>query len=339
MRGLAVVLVLSGLVGCGNAEGGEAPFLGPPPPPGPSSLAAPALDLNPRLLRRFRPLGAPDVSSADEVALGRMLYFDNRLSRHHDVSCNSCHPLDRGGADSRPVSLGSAGKRGTRNAPSTYNIGSHIALFWDGRAATLEVQAVGPLVDEMATDRRTVTTTLKAIPGYVAAFSRAYPNEAIDLEHVTRAIAAFERTLVTPSRWDRFLQGDRTALSHAEQLGLKVFADTGCVQCHTGELVGASMFQKVGIIEKWPNQKDQGRYDVTKLDTDRMVFKVPSLRNVTRSGPYFHDGSVSTLRGAIAMMGKYQVGVDLTGDEVTAIETWLGSLDGAPSHVDPPTLP
>lgn len=339
MRGLVAVWVVAGIVGCGDAAGGETPFLGPPPPRGPSSLAAPALDLNPRLLRRFRPLGAPEASSADEIALGRMLYFDKRLSRHRDVSCDSCHPLDRGGADPRPVSLGSGGKRGTRNAPSTYNIGSHIALFWDGRAATLEAQAVGPLVDEMATDRRTITTTLKAIPGYVAAFSRTYPNEAIDLEHVTRALAAFERTLVTPSRWDRFLQGDRTALSHAEQLGMKVFADLGCVQCHTGELVGASMFQKVGVIEKWPNQKDQGRYDVTKLETDRMVFKVPSLRNVTRTAPYFHDGSVSTLRAAITMMGKYQVGVDLTGDEVTAIETWLGSLDGAPSHVDPPTLP
>ncbi|MFT3697688.1 MAG: cytochrome c peroxidase [Kofleriaceae bacterium] len=339
MRWLGL-LVLCGVVGCGDAEGAQTPFLGPPAPRGPAALTGSIEGVNPRLLRRFRPLRPPEVSSAEEVALGKMLYFDKRLSKHHDVSCNTCHALDHDGADSpKSFSVGTAGKRGHRNTPSTYNAGAHIALFWDGRAATLEAQANGPLVDEMAMDRRSIATTFSHIPGYVTAFSHAYPGEPIDQDHVTRALAAFERTLVTPSRWDRFLEGDRNALSRKEQDGLKLFADIGCVQCHTGELVGASMFQKAGVVEAWPNQKDQGRYDVTKLDSDRMVFKVPSLRNVLHTGPYFHDGSIPTLREAIAMMGKYQIGVDLTADEVSSIEVWLASLDGAPSHIDPPTLP
>ncbi len=337
MRGVA--LMVSVLVACGNAEGSAVPDLGPAPPPGPVAMAA---DENPRLLRRFRPLRRLELADGEQIALGKMLYFDTRLSGGRDLSCNSCHALDHLGIDSRAVSIGHNGRLGKRNAPTVYNTAQHIALFWDGRAADLEQQASSPILDpsEMAMlDARSVERTLRGIPGYVAAFGRAYPGEAIDLSHVARAIAAFERTLVTPSRWDRYLEGDHTALTKAEHAGLKLFADIGCVQCHTGELVGASMFQKVGVVERWPNQADQGRYVVTKLDADRMVFKVPSLRNVALTGPYFHDGSVKSLRTAIAMMAKHQLGTELTDEEVVSIETWLKTLDGTTVNVTAPALP
>lgn len=333
-----VVLALSGAVGCSDAQGGEVPDLGPPAP----TAAIGNLDFNPRLLRRFRPLREAPVEAAAEVALGKMLFFDPRLSHDGDLSCNSCHPLDRGGTDHSSVSLGTDGQRGKRNAPTVFNAATQIAQFWDGRAADLEHQASGPILSssEMAMrDAEAVARTLRVIPGYVAAFGRAFPGEPIDLPHVSRAIAAFERTLVTPSRWDRFLAGDRSALSHTEQLGLKLFADIGCIQCHTGELVGASMFQRAGRVAPWPNQLDQGRFEITHDDADRMVFKVPSLRNVASTAPYFHDGSAATLRTAIAMMARYQIGTELTPPEIAAIEAWFRALDAAPHQIDPPTLP
>jgi cytochrome c peroxidase len=341
-RLVLVLGMLSGVVGCDAAEGGI-PFLGPPPPPSPATLAR-GEDLNPRMLRRFKPLRAPEVENGDQVALGKMLYFDPRLSRKHDMSCNTCHPLDHHGTEERPTSIGAEGKHGKRNAPTVFNSASHIAQFWDGRAADLEAQAKSPILDasEMAMlEPRAVAAKLQHIPGYVTAFTAAFPGEpaAIDLAHVARAIAAFERTLVTPGRWDRFLEGDHSALSKAEQEGLKLFADIGCMQCHSGELIGGSMFQKAGVVEAWPNQADQGRYEVTHLESDRMVFKVPSLRNVALTPPYFHDGSVATLRDAIAMMGKHQLGVVLTSEEVTAIEAWLKALDGTSAPVSLPTLP
>jgi len=173
-----------------------------------------------------------------------------------------------------------------------------------------------------------VTAVLRAIPGYAPAFAAAFPAQVVDFDHAIRAIAAFERTLSTPGRWDRYLAGDATALTPGELDGLKVFADVGCVQCHTGELVGGSMFQKVGLIEPWPNQQDQGRFEVTHLAADRMVFKVPSLRNVAITAPYFHDGSVDDLPTAVREMGEHQLGVDLSDAEIASIVQWLGSLTG-----------
>lgn len=294
------------------------------------------------MLRRFRALHAPPVENSDQVTLGKMLYFDPRLSRTLEISCNTCHPLDHHGVEDRATSIGSSGKPGKRNAPTVFNAATHIAQFWDGRAADLEGQALGPILDadEMAmVEPHRVSQRLQHIPGYVAAFGRAFPGEPINLDHVARAIAAFERTLVTPSRWDRFLTGDSNAISRSEREGLKRFTNLGCVQCHTGELVGGSMFQKVGVIEPWPNQADQGRYAITHLDADKMVFKVPSLRNVTQTAPYFHDGSVATLATAIQMMGRHQLGVELSPEEVTSIETWLAVLDGESGPIAAPTLP
>ena len=329
---------------CGGTP--DAPDLGPPPAARQVPVAS---EINPRLLRRFKPLRALADHREDPVLiaraeLGKQLFFDPRLSRDGAHACNSCHRLDRGGADQRPLSLGVGDKRGARNTPTVYNAAWHVAQFWDGRASSLEEQVRGPIFnpDEMAMRTAAeVVQVIERIPGYVAGFRRAFPGEPLDFERVTRAIAAFEQTLATPSRWDRYLRGDRTALTRAELDGLKLFADVGCVQCHTGELVGASMFQKIGVAEQWPNQADPGRYAVTRRPEDRMVFKVPSLRNVAVTAPYFHDGSVAELAEAVRMMGRFQLGAELTGHEVELILAWLRTLTGEPPRavIQPPALP
>jgi cytochrome c peroxidase len=305
-------------------------------------------EINPRLLRRFRPLrtaaASGDPTLVAQQQLGKMLFFDPRMSRQRDVSCNSCHQLDMGGVDRRKTSIGTGGTIGKRNAPTVYNAVWHFAQFWDGRAEDLVAQAKGPILSpsEMAmASAEQVTTRLRAIPGYAPPFAAAFPEDPIDFDHAVLAIAQFERTLVTPARWDRYLRGDTTALSRVEIEGMRTFADVGCVQCHTGEMVGASMFQRIGVAEAWPNQTDQGRFELTNAPGDRMMFKVPSLRNVTLTAPYFHDGSVSDLRVAVATMGRYQLGIELGDAEITGIVAWLGSLEGstATRTISPPTLP
>ena len=308
-------------------------------------------EVNPRLLRRFKPvrksLAAPGATIAPAMAdLGRMLFFDKRLSRDHDLSCNSCHALDKFGVDNEPTSLGAKRHRGRRNSPTVYNAAGHFTAFWDGRAASVEEQAKGPILnpDEMAMpSAAAVVATLQRIPGYVAAFGAAFPGEAspVTYDHVGLAIGAFERNLVTPSRWDRYLAGDRHALSPQEIKGLRLFTDLGCMTCHTGEFVGGSMFQKAGIAAPWPNQADQGRFEVTKLASDRMLFKVPSLRNVAKTAPYFHDGSSATLDEAIEMMARHQIGEELGADDVAAIQAWLGTLTGElpAAYIAAPALP
>ncbi len=312
------------------------PDLGPPPdrPRVTAARDARAVAINPRLLRRFKSLRPPaEGKDVALVELGQKLYFDPRLSRDGDLSCNSCHRLDTYGVDGQPTSAGHRGVRGRRNSPTVLNAAGQIAQFWDGRALDVEEQVMVPILDptEMAmASPDAVVAVLRSIPGYVEAFARAFPGspEPIDQTNLSRAIGAFERRLVTRSRWDRFLDGDRAALSADEVDGLKLFADVGCVQCHTGENLGGSMFQRVGVAEAWPNQHDQGRFDVTRLAADRMQFKVPGLRNVARTGPYFHDGSAGTLEEAVEMMGRYQVGTPLSRDEIASIVAWLGSLTG-----------
>jgi cytochrome c peroxidase len=302
-------------------------------------------------LRRFKPvrksleLSSTPASTA-LTDLGRMLFFDKRLSRDNDLSCNSCHRLDQFGVDNEPTSVGAKGQRGRRNSPTVFNAAGHFTSFWDGRAGNVEEQAKGPILNpaEMAMpDAAAVVTVLQKIPGYAAAFRNAFPGDAspITYDNVGRAIGAFERNLVTPSRWDRYLAGDRQALATDEIAGLKLFTDLGCMTCHTGEFVGGSMFQKAGIAAPWPNQKDQGRYELTKLDSDRMLFKVPSLRNVAKTAPYFHDGSAATLEEAIEMMARHQIGEELSASDAKSIASWLTSLTGevAVAYIQPPQLP
>jgi cytochrome c peroxidase len=307
--------------------------------------------VNPRLLRRFEPLRKrmdieTDAALSARIDLGRKLYYDARLSKNHDFSCNSCHKLDQYGADGEITSPGHRGQRGTRNSPTVYNAAGLSSQFWDGRAATIEEQAAGPLLNpvEMAMpDGAAVVRVVKSMPEYVEAFRAAFPaaKDPVTFENVGRAIGAFERGLTTPSRWDDFLQGNKAALSEAEIDGFKAFTNLGCMVCHTGELIGGSMYQKVGAVVPWPNQTDPGRYVVTKNEADRMMFRVPTLRNVARTAPYFHDGSAKTLPDAVRMMGKHQLGIDLKDAETTSIVAWLESLTGAlpTAYIEPPALP
>lgn len=307
--------------------------------PAPVASASPELGvINPRLLRRFQPLpsemgDAKNPVTVKKVELGRKLFHETRISLAGDLSCSSCHDLNKWGVDGKKTSVGHQGRTGNRNAPTVFNAAGHFAQFWDGRSGSIEDQAKGPILaaGEMAMPSGDeVVARLKATREYDVAFKEAFPDAAdpITFDNVAAAIGAFERTLVTPGRWDRFLSGDADALTVVEKEGLKKFLNSGCMVCHTGAYLGGSMFERVGVVEPWPNQADEGRKAVTGVERDRMVFKVPSLRNVAKTGPYFHDGSAATLDDAVRMMGRHQLGIELTNDEVTSIVAWLGSLTG-----------
>ncbi len=302
-------------------------------------------------LAMFAPLpkvveAAGNPLTEEKIGLGRMLYYDARLSKGHDISCNSCHKLDQYGVDEEPTSSGHKGLKGDRNSPTVYNAAGHVAQFWDGRAPTVEEQAKGPVLNpvEMAmASHKQVVATLKSIPEYKAAFQTAFPGEKdpVTFDNMARAIGAFERRLLTPARWDRFLEGDRTALTSQEKTGLLKFLETGCQTCHFGPYVGGMTFQKLGLVKAWPNTKDAGRFAVTKQEADRMMFKVPSLRNIEKTGPYYHDGSVPTLEAAVKAMGEHQLGKTLTDADTAAIVAYLKSLTGEIPHdyIKPPALP
>lgn len=313
------------------------------PPPPELDLAQVRAVFTPLPLRFDTPA---NPATPEKIALGRMLYFDARLSKGQDLSCASCHDLDRGGADVGAFSKGHQGKLGGRNAPSVYNAAGQIAQFWDGRAPTVEEQAKGPVLNpvEMAMpDPAYVTNVLHSIPGYATAFANAFPGEAdpITYDNLGRAIGAFERGLVTPTRFDALLAGNDDALAPAERAGLALFVRTGCASCHHGALVGGTIYMKLGVVEPYGNAKDQGRFDLTKRADDRMVFKVPSLRNVAETSPYFHDGSITDLPTAVKTMARLQLGVALTDGDATSIVTFLHALSGKPAadYIARPELP
>ena len=297
-----------------------------------------AARIDPVQLALFAPL-PPAIETPDhpvthaQASLRRLLFYETRLSRDHDLSCNSCHSLASYGVDHQRVSNGAQGQRGTRNAPTVYNAAGHIAQFWDGRAATIEDQAKGPILNpiEMAMPSdRALLAELSAIPAYLDAFQRAFPGEAnpVTYDNVGRAIGAFERRLVTPSPWDAFLEGDQNALTPAEKAGFNAFVAAGCHGCHNGAYLGGQMYQKAGLVTPWPDVSDPGRSAVTHQPADRMVFKVPSLRNVAMTEPYFHNGRTQSLIEAVRMMGRYQLGHDLTPAQVELIVTYLETLTG-----------
>lgn len=281
-----------------------------------------------------------------KVELGKLLFFETRISKNHDVSCNSCHDLAKFGVDGAPTSTGHKKQRGGRNAPTVYNAGNHVAQFWDGRAATLEDQAKGPVLNpiEMAMkDAAAVEAVLKSIPDYEAHFKKAFPDakEPITYDNFAKAVGAFERTLVTPSRFDKYLAGDAKALTDAEAKGLAKFMDLGCTACHTGEGVGGSVYMKYGLVKPVAGLKDQGRFEVTKAESDKFVFRVPSLRNIEKTGPYLHDGSAKSLEEVIKLMGTHQLGKDLSKEDVDSVAAFLKSLTGElpTKAIAPPTLP
>lgn len=275
---------------------------------------------------------APTAQSADLVALGKKLYHDPIMSLDQDISCNSCHNLKTYGVDNLPTSPGHKGQLGGRNSPTVYNAALHMSQFWDGRAKDVEEQALGPVLNpvEMAMPTGDVVIErLQAKAEYKKLFAKAFPHEkeAITFPNVGKAIGAFERTLVTPSRFDAYIKGDTTALNDAEKAGLKTFVQTGCVTCHVGSPLGGQMFQKMGLVKPYP-LKDLGRYEVTKLEAEKYFFKVPSLRNIEKTGPYLHDGSVATLEDAVRIMAEYQLGKQLSQEETASIVTFLKSLTG-----------
>lgn len=280
------------------------------------------------------PAPAGITDTPEKVALGKQLFHDPRLSKSGAISCNSCHNLASGGVDNRSVSLGHGFKQGERNAPTVLNAGFHTAQFWDLRAKDLTEQAKGPVLNpiEMAMPSETeVVKRLASIPGYQEAFSKAFPEagkQAVSYHNMAEAIAAFERTLVTPSRFDRFLQGQGDALTAEEKKGLELFINKGCSACHNGVAVGGGMAQKFGVVKPYPNLKDLGRYQQTRKEEDKYVFKVPSLRNIALTYPYFHDGSVWDLKEAVKIMAEYQLGMTLEPTEIDAIVSFLGSLSG-----------
>jgi cytochrome c peroxidase len=287
-------------------------------------------------------------STPERVELGKMLYFDPRLSESHALSCNSCHSVGLGGVDVMETSIGHRWQRGGRNAPTVLNAVFNTAQFWDGRAKDLEEQAGGPLVNpiEMGTTEQHVVEQLQSIPGYVVKFRQAFPEQAepITFENVRHAIALFEATLLTPNApFDRFLQGDEGALTAEQHEGLQLFIQKGCAACHSGINVGGSMYAPFGVVER-PGAAmlppaDKGRFEVTKTVSDEYVFKVPTLRNIALTPPYFHTGKAWDLRQAVAVMGASQLGTTLTDTEIDKITAFLHTLTGEQPQVVYPTLP
>lgn len=284
----------------------------------------------------------------ERVELGRMLFFDPRLSRSGLFSCNSCHNLGTGGVDGLETSIGHGWQKGPRNAPTVLNAVFNTAQFWDGRAEDLKAQAKGPVQAgvEMANTPERVVATLKSMPDYVERFQRAFSGEAdpVTFDNMAMAIEAFEATLITPaSRFDQFLEGNTAVLSDQEKQGLTLFIDKGCAACHNGVNVGGEGYYPFGVVER-PGadvlpENDKGRFQVTKTADDDYVFRAGPLRNIALTGPYFHSGKVWDLEQAVAIMGVSQLGEELQPDEVTAITAFLQTLTGEQPRVEYPILP
>lgn len=277
-------------------------------------------------------LPAPD---AKKVALGERLFHDPILSRDNTVACAHCHDLASAGEDGRKRSVGVGGTEGTRNAPSVFNAALHFSQFWDGRAESLETQVAGPIHNpvEMASNWAEVVKRLGERDDYVADFAASYPD-GITPANIASSIAEFERSLVTPDApFDAFLRGDVNAISPDARRGYELFLALGCTSCHQGAAVGGNLFQRFGIMGDYLSSRpggsaDFGRYALTGREEDRHVFKVPSLRNVTLTAPYFHDGSIESLDEAIAIMARYQLGVSIDDEDVRLLRAFLESLTG-----------
>ena len=277
------------------------------------------------------------------VELGKKLYFDPRLSKSGFISCNSCHNLSMGGSDNLATSIGHNWQKGPINAPTVLNSGMNVAQFWDGRAATLKAQAGGPIANpgEMAFTHELAVEMLATIPGYVIEFQQAFGTPAIDIDRVTTAIAAFEETLVTPNaRFDKWLRGDKRALSLEEERGYDLFKASGCTACHNGPAAGGASFRKMGVVEPYRTSSPaEGRVAVTGKDADRFNFKVPTLRNVELTYPYFHDGAANTLAESVEVMGRIQLGRRYTPAETASIVAFLKTLTGDQPTFAIPQLP
>lgn len=289
------------------------------------------------------PILPAKIADPAKVELGKQLFFDPRLSKSGFISCNSCHNLSMGGSDNLPTSVGHNWQEGPINSPTVLNSSMNLAQFWDGRAADLKEQAAGPIANpaEMAFTHTLAVDVLRSIPQYRASFKQIYKTDKISIDHVTDAIAAFEETLVTPhSRFDRWLLGDQEALTKTELEGYQLFKDVGCVACHYGAAVGGSSFQKMGIVEPYQTKNPaEGVAAVTGKDADRFKFKVPTLRNVELTYPYFHDGAYWKLEEAVDVMARLQLGRKLSDAEINKMTAFLKTLTGEQPSFALPILP
>ncbi len=289
---------------------------------------------------RRRECGGRDPSREDvdnpgtpeKVALGKALYHEKHLSKNGNLSCASCHDLGNYGVDGKPTSPGSDGKNGDRNTPTTWNAARQFVQFWDGRAPHVEAQSIMPVlnaVEHGIADEAQLVAKIKEKKELVDGFAKAFPGagDAVTAANFKLAVGAFERTLVTKSKFDEYLDGNQKALGADEIYGLKTFMDIGCMQCHTTRLVGGHMFQKIGVKRAYPS-KDEGRKKLTGADADDHVFKVPTLLNVEKTAPYFHDGAVATLEEAVGVMAEVQLDLKLSDDQKRGLVAFLKSLTG-----------
>jgi cytochrome c peroxidase len=327
---IALLGLLSAIPGCENE-----PVKHRPKPHVESPPAAAGVEVDSAKLSIYAAL--PESAAAknnpltdEKVALGRMLYFDARLSKSGELACATCHDLDKAGADGKDFSIGAGKKALARNTPTVLNAAVAPNQFWDGRSETVEDAAKAMLLDPtvMASTEARVADTLKSMPEYAEAFKKAFPDvpDPVTLDGASKAIGAFTRKLVTPSRWDKFIGGDKTAITDDEKKGFLKFVDVGCPTCHVGALVGATMFQKLGKEKPWPNQADKGRSAITKSPSDDMMFRVSQLRNVEYT--YFHDASGKTLEEAVKTMATYQLAKELSDEDVKSVTAFLKTLSG-----------
>lgn len=301
------------------------------------------------------PAPADNPTTDAKVELGKMLYMDPRFSSTGTVSCNSCHNVMEGGDDSRTFSMGVHGKTGGRNAPTVWNSAFHSVQFWDGRASLLEDQAKGPVTNPVemgVSEIEQAMNKVRAIPGYKAYFDKAFGKDSMTVDNAAKAVAAFERTLITPdSPYDLYIKGDKSAMTDQQVKGMNLFEVTGCTSCHSGAAFnGPEMPLGKGIYAKFPTidnsyiskyklGEDMGRKAVTGKDEDSHMFRVPTLRNITDTAPYFHNGSVNDLSEAVRIMAKSQLNKSLTEKEVEDIVVFLGALTGPYPEITMPRLP
>lgn len=280
---------------------------------------------------------------AAQVELGKKLFFDPRLSRSGFISCNSCHNLSMGGTDNLKTSIGHAWQQGPINSPTVLNSSLNVAQFWDGRAADLKEQAAGPIANpaEMAATHDLAVEVLSSIPEYETEFAMVYGSPGIDIDRITTAIAEFEKSLVTPGApFDLWLEGNEEALSEAELQGYQLFKQNGCIACHNGPAAGGNSFQKMGLVAPYATDNEAiGLEGVTGNEADRYKFKVPTLRNVEMTYPYFHDGGAATLTEAVNVMAQVQLGKELTPEDTALMVAFLKTLTGEQPAFGLPILP
>ena len=291
----------------------------------------------------LQPIEPAPVTDQAKVELGKQLFFDPRLSKSGFISCNSCHNLSMGGSDNLPTSIGHNWQEGPINSPTVLNSSLNLAQFWDGRAGDLKEQAGGPIANpmEMGFTHDLAVGVIESIPQYVESIKSVYKVDKISIDEITDAIAEFEKTLVTPNaRFDQWLKGDDKALTAYELEGYNLFKSVGCTACHNGVNVGGNSFQKMGLYEEYVTKNPaEGVAGLSGRDTDRFKFKVPTLRNVELTYPYFHDGAYWKLEDAVDVMARLQLGRQLEKDEIGKITAFMKTLTGEQPSFQLPMLP